>query len=104
MRSRKRPALSWCGRTPAVLDDGSGHRRRSRGGCRPTPTTSTPELTEADLPNLNQRLKPAEGWQFKAKTLDRNLILDTKGLAHIVADDLEDMYQGCTEDVRNFDP
>ncbi len=34
----------------------------------------------------------------------RNLVLDTKGLAHIVADDLEDMHQGCTEDVRNFDP
>ena len=50
------------------------------------------------------RLKLADGWQFKAKTLDRNLILDTKGLPHIVADDLEDMYQGCTEDVRNFDP
>ncbi len=34
----------------------------------------------------------------------RNLVLDTKGLARIVADDLEDMHQGCTEDVRNFDP
>ncbi len=62
------------------------------------------DLTEADLPKLGQRLNLAEGWQFKAKTLDRDLILDTKGLAHIVADDLEDMYQGCTEDVANFDP
>jgi hypothetical protein len=62
------------------------------------------DLTEADLPELGQRLDLAEGWRFKAKTLDRDLILDTNGLAHIVADDLENMYQGCTEDVANFDP
>jgi hypothetical protein len=41
---------------------------------------------------------------IKAKTLDRDLVLDTNGPAHIAADDLEDMYQGCTEDVVNFDP
>ena len=62
------------------------------------------DLTEADLPTLGDRLELAEGWQFKAKTLDRDLILDTNGLAHIVADDLENMYQGCTGDVANFDP
>lgn len=62
------------------------------------------DLTEGDLPTLGDRLELAEGWQFKAKTLDRDLILDTNGLAHIVADDLENMYQGCTGDVANFDP
>ncbi len=62
------------------------------------------DLTMDDLPQLGQRLQLADGWQFKAKTLDRNLVLDTKGLAHIVADDLEDMYQGCTDDVVNYDP
>ena len=62
------------------------------------------DLTEADLPNLAGRLNLADGWQFRAKTLDRNLVLDTRGLAHIVADDLDDMYQGCTDDVANFDP
>lgn len=62
------------------------------------------DLTEADLPKLGERLALAAGWQFTAKTLDRDLILDTKGLAHIVADDLENMYQGCTEDAANFDP
>jgi len=62
------------------------------------------DLTEADLPELGQRLQLADGWQFTAKTLDRDLILDTNGLAHIVADDLENMYQGCTEDVTDFDP
>ena len=62
------------------------------------------DLTEVDLPTLGDRLELAEGWQFKAKTLDRDLILDTNGLAHIVADDLDNMYQGCTGDVANFDP
>jgi hypothetical protein len=61
-------------------------------------------LTEADLPNLDGRLKPGEGWQFKSKTLDRNLVINTTGLAHIVADDLANMYQGCIDNVCNFDP
>ena len=62
------------------------------------------DLTESDLPRLGERLTLAEGWEFEAKTLERDLVLDTNGLAHIVADDLEDMYQGCTEDVASFDP
>ena len=61
-------------------------------------------LTEADLPNLGQRLKLADGWQFKAKILDRNLIINTTGLANIVPDDLANMYQGCIDGVHNFDP
>lgn len=67
-------------------------------------THKAADLTEADLPVLGQRLDLGDGWEFKARTLDRDLILDTKGLAHIVADDLENMYQGCTEDAANFDP
>jgi hypothetical protein len=61
-------------------------------------------LTEAELPNLAKRLKLAEGWQFKAKTIDRNLIINTTGLANIVPDDLANMYQGCIDGVHNFDP
>ena len=63
-----------------------------------------PDLTIDDLPQLGERLQLADGWQFKSRTLDRDLVLDTKGLAHIVADDLENMYQGCTDDVANDDP
>jgi len=61
-------------------------------------------LTEAELPNLAQRLKLADGWQFKMKMLDRNLTITTNGLAHIVPDDLANMYQGCIDNVHNFDP
>ena len=61
-------------------------------------------LTEADLPDLGKRLKLADGWQFKAITLDRNLVINTTGLANIVPDDLANMYQGCIDGVHNFDP
>jgi hypothetical protein len=70
-----------------------------------TYTTHTdPSLTEADLPNLAQKLKLRAGWQFKAKTLDRDLAITTTGLANIVPDDLENMYQGCIDGVCDFDP
>ncbi len=61
-------------------------------------------LTLADLPNLGQKLKLPAGWQFKSKTLDKNLVIDTKGIANIVPDDLENMYQGCIDNVSNYDP
>jgi hypothetical protein len=61
-------------------------------------------LSQATLPGLGQRLELPAGWDSKAKTLDRNLVLDAQGVTCIVSDDLENLYQGCTEDVRNFDP
>jgi hypothetical protein len=70
-----------------------------------TYTTHTdPTLTEAELPNLAKRLKLPAGWQFKVKTLDRDLTITTTGLAHIVPDNLENMYQGCFDAVCNFVP
>jgi hypothetical protein len=61
-------------------------------------------LTEADLPELGSRLTLADGWQFKAVTLDRDLAISTNGLANIVPDNLSNMYQGCIDGVNNFDP
>ena len=61
-------------------------------------------LTEAELPNLGKKLKLANGWQFKAKVIDRNLTITTNGLANIVPDNLANMYQGCIDNVNNFDP
>jgi hypothetical protein len=63
-----------------------------------------PTLTEADLPKLGARLALAEGWQFKAVTLEQDLTITTTGLANIVPDNLSGMYQGCIDDVNNFDP
>jgi len=50
------------------------------------------------------RLKLGKGWQFRSKILDRDLVLNTTGLAHIVPDDLANMYQGCIDNVSNYDP
>lgn len=63
-----------------------------------------PDLTEATLADLGARLTLAEGWEFKSTTLDRDLVIDTKGLANIASDDLANMYQGCIDGVNNFDP
>jgi hypothetical protein len=61
-------------------------------------------LTDADLPDLGSRLALADGWQFNAVTLDRDLTINTTGLANIVPDNLSNMYQGCIDGVNNFDP
>jgi hypothetical protein len=60
-------------------------------------------LSEQAAP-LQPRRQVDVGRGLKSKTLDRTLVLDTIGLAHIVADDLSNMYQGCTADVANYDP
>jgi hypothetical protein len=61
-------------------------------------------LTEPELPGLGSRLNLAEGWRFKTVTLDRDLTLDTNGLANIVPDNLSNMYQGCVDGVNSYDP
>ncbi|MFI1154030.1 hypothetical protein [Streptomyces sp. NPDC020817] len=61
-------------------------------------------LTESALPRLAERLTLPEGWTYKARTVDRDLTITTHGLAHIVSDNLANMYQGCVDGVNNFDP
>jgi hypothetical protein len=62
------------------------------------------DLTEADLPHLGARLSLADGWQYKTVTPSQDLTITTTGLAHIVPDNLANMYQGCVDGVNNFDP
>jgi hypothetical protein len=61
-------------------------------------------LTADDLPGLADRLDLPDGWEYRARTLDDDLVIDTHGLAHIVPDKLANMYQGCVDGVNNFDP
>ena len=61
-------------------------------------------LTESELPSLGSRLTLADGWQFKSVILDQELTITTNGLAHIVPDNLSNMYQGCVDGVNNYDP
>lgn len=88
------------GRPVFLLNSPDGHT-----WVMQTYTTHTdPSLTEAGLRNLGEKLKLPPGWQFKTKTLDRDLTIATMGLAHIVPDNLENMYQGCYDKVCNFVP
>ncbi|HSP36465.1 MAG TPA: hypothetical protein VLR26_01800 [Frankiaceae bacterium] len=62
------------------------------------------ELTEAELPSLAARLTLPAGWEYEAKTLDKDLTITTDGVANIVPDNLANMYQGCIDGVNNYDP
>jgi hypothetical protein len=53
-----------------------------------------PTLTEAELPNLGNRLKLPDGWTFEVRTLEEDLdVLDTDGIATVVQDELLNTYQ-----------
>ena len=54
--------------------------------------------TDLSLENLASKLKLPDGFKFEIKTLTRELSIDTRnanGLAHIIRDNLHDIYQGC---------
>ena len=52
-----------------------------------------PELTEASLPDLARRLALPEGWTFRTRVLDAELVVDTTAsVATVVQDELENTY------------
>ena len=52
-----------------------------------------PTLTEASLPALGERLALPEGWSFRTRVLDEELVVDTSAtLATVVQDELENTY------------
>lgn len=52
-----------------------------------------PTLTEELLPSLDERLALPEGWSFRTRVLDEELIVDTSDhLATVVQDELENTY------------
>jgi len=56
------------------------------------------ELTFDKLPGLGSKLKLPAGWTFEAKKLNRDLTVDPRnadGVAHIVRDELHNVYEGC---------
>jgi len=65
-------------------------------------------LTIADLPKLGSKLKLPPGWKYEVKTLDRDFTyipLAPGYVAHAVADDLQNVYQGCGFDTAcNYNP
>jgi hypothetical protein len=67
-----------------------------------------PTLSRDQLPQRGARLKLPPGWTFDVKTLDQDLIVDPRkadGVAHIIRDDLPNVYEGCGFDAAcNFVP
>ncbi len=55
-----------------------------------------PNLTEAQLPALGQKLKLPAGWKYRTRKLDADLTLQVKGTAYVLQDDLENSYQRST--------
>jgi len=56
------------------------------------------DLSLDQLSNLASKLKLPDGFEFEIKTLRRDLSIDMRnanGLAHIIRDNLHDIYQGC---------
>jgi hypothetical protein len=52
-----------------------------------------PTLTEASLPGLGERLALPEGWSFRTRVLDGELVIDTTArIATVLQDDLENTY------------
>ncbi len=52
-----------------------------------------PTLTEADLPHLGDRLALPEGWSYRTRILDEELVVDTSAtLAVVLQDELENSY------------
>lgn len=64
-----------------------------------------PTLEYDDLAKLGDKLKPAEGWKFRTAVLDQELkIVAVEGKAHLVQDELENSYDGCTPGACSFQP
>lgn len=62
-------------------------------------TEMDPNLTFDQLPQLGNKLKLPEGYKFEVKTLTRDLMINPTQVpnhtAHIIRDDLHDVYEGC---------
>jgi hypothetical protein len=52
-----------------------------------------PALTQEQLSALAARLQLPEGWHYRTRALDRDLVLRAGGVAHIVQDELQNTYQ-----------
>lgn len=52
-----------------------------------------PTLTEADLPALGDRLQLPDGWSFRTRVLEEELVIDTTAtVATVLQDELENTY------------
>lgn len=64
-----------------------------------------PTLTYDALRTLGDKLKPAEGWSYRVKVLDEDLIISTpQGYNWIVQDEFGNTYDACKDGACNYTP
>ncbi len=52
-----------------------------------------PDLTEEQLPSLGERLALPDGWTYRTRVLDEELVVDTTAtIATVLQDELENTY------------
>jgi len=52
-----------------------------------------PSMDEAGLPGLGDRLSMPEGWSYRTRVLDEELVVDTTGkVATVLQDEFENSY------------
>ena len=84
------------------------HRTERLGSCSHMRPKWTKDLSLDQLSNVASKLKLPDGFKFEIKTLTRDLAIDLRnanGLAHIIRDNLHDIYEGCGFDAAcNYIP
>jgi hypothetical protein len=91
----------WKGSRVYILDDPENNSfvMKSAGLIK------DPDQKFADLKNLGSRLKLAQGWKFRTKILDQELVFKTKeGKSFIVQDDIGNTYDRVGGPYSNYKP
>ncbi len=91
----------WKGSRVYIMDDPDGNSfvMKSAGLIK------HPDQKFEDLKNLGSRLKLAEGWKFRTKILEQELVFKTKdGKSFIVQDDIGNTYDRVGGPYSNYKP
>ena len=91
----------WKGSRVYIMDDPDGNSfvMKSAGLIK------DPNQKFEDLKNLGSRLKLAEGWKFRTKILEQELVFKTKdGKSFIVQDDIGNTYDRVGGPYSNYKP
>jgi len=84
-----------------ILDDPDGNSFVMKSAS----LIKDPNQKFEDLQNLGSRLKLAEGWKWRTKILEQDLVFKTKdGKSFIVQDDIGNTYDRVGEPYSNYKP
>jgi hypothetical protein len=91
----------WKGSRVYILDDPEGNSFVMKSAS----LIKDPNQKFEDLKDLGSRLKLAEGWKFRTRVLDQELVFKTKdGKSFIVQDDIGNTYDRVGGPYSNYKP